>query len=125
MLCQRVCLFLRVFWEGLANQSCKLKNQWTVKEAIEKRPRQNKPKIVNSWKVTKEYLNHKGTKIRVFRGHFRAPFLPPFFPHFSPLFPLQGLFTLPPLLPSSPPQNPPVFTPGKLRFMYPSDLGTL
>ena len=58
------------------------------------------------WKATKEYLNQKGTKIRVFRVLFRAPFLPPFFPHVSPLFPLQALLTLPPLLPSSPPPLP-------------------
>ena len=34
---------------------------------------------------------------------FRAPFLPPFSLIFPPLFPLQALFTLPPLLSSSPP----------------------
>ena len=73
------------------------------------------------WKATKEYLNQKSTKIRVFRECFRSPFLPPFFPHF-PLFPLQALFTFLPLLPSL---YPPVWTPGKLRFRYPSDLGTL
>ena len=39
------------------------------------------------WKATKEYLNQRGTKIRVFRVLFRAPFLPPFSPHFSPSFP--------------------------------------
>ena len=53
-----------------------------------------------SWKATKDYLNQRGTKIRVFRVCFRASFLPPFFLHFPPLFPLQALFTLPPLLPS-------------------------
>ena len=79
-----------------------------------------------NWKDTKEYLNQRGTKIRVFRVLFRAPFLPPFSPNFSPLFPLQALFTLPPPLPSSPPPfTPPFLTPGKLRFRYPSDLGTL
>ena len=36
------------------------------------------------WKDTKEHLNQRGTKIRVFRVCFRAPFLPPFFP-FPPL----------------------------------------
>ena len=78
------------------------------------------------WKATKEYLNQRGTKIRVFRVLFRAPFLPPFSHHFSPLFPLQALFTLPPLLPSSPPPfHPPFLTPGKLRFRCPCDLGTL
>ena len=70
--------------------------------------------------------NHRGTNIRVFWVCFRAPFLPPFFPHFPPLVPLQALFTLPPLLPSSPPPlSPPFLTPRKLRFRYPSDLGTL
>ena len=68
---------------------------------------------------TKEYLNQRGTKIRVFRVSFRTPFLPPFFPHFSPLFPLQALCILAPLLPSSPPPSPPLFwLPEK------SDLGT-
>ena len=80
------------------------------------------PKI---WKATKECLNQRGTKIRVFRVLFRAPFLPPFSPHFAPSFPLQALCILPPLLPSSPPPLPPFLTPGKLRFRYPSDLGTL
>ena len=61
------------------------------------------------WKATKEYLNQRGTKIRVFRECFRTPFLPPFFPHFSPLFPLQALCPLAPLLPSSPPPSPPLF----------------
>ena len=56
----------------------------------------------NFWKATKEYLNQRGTKIRVFRVCFRAPLLPPFSLIFPPLFPLQALFTLPPLLPSSP-----------------------
>ena len=57
---------------------------------------------------------------------FRAPFLPPFFPCFSPHLSLQALFTLPRPLPSTPPLlYPPFLTPGKLRFRYPSDLGTL
>ena len=60
-------------------------------------------------KDTKEYLNQRGTKIRVFRARFRAPFLPPLFPHFALLFPLQALFSLPPLLPSSPPPLFPLF----------------
>ena len=78
------------------------------------------------WKATKEYLNQRGTKIRVFRVCFRTPFLPPFFPHFSPLFPLQALCILVPPLPSSPPpSSPPFLAPGKVRFRYPSDLGTL
>ena len=78
------------------------------------------------WKATKEYLNERGTKIRVFRVLFRAPFLPPLSHTIPPSFPLQALFILPPLLPSSPPPFPPCFlTPGKLRFRYPSDLGTL
>ena len=59
------------------------------------------------WKATKEYLNQRGTKIRVFRVCFRAPFLPPIFPHFPTLFPLQALFTVMPLLPSSPYPLPP------------------
>ena len=71
------------------------------------------------WKATKEYLNQRGTKIRVFRVCFRTPFLPPLFPHFFPLFPLQALCILAPLLPSSPPPSRPLFwLPEK------SDLGT-
>ena len=42
------------------------------------------------WKATKEYLNHRGTKIRVFRVRFRAPSSHPF------------SLILPPLSPSSP-----------------------
>ena len=41
------------------------------------------------WKATKEYLNQRGTKIRVFRALFGALSSHPFSPHFSPLFPLQ------------------------------------
>ena len=48
---------------------------------------------IADWKATKEYLNHKGTKIRAFRECFKAHFLPPLSPHFSPLFPLQPLFS--------------------------------
>ena len=60
------------------------------------------PKLVvsNLWKATKEYLNQRGTKIRVFRECFRAPFLALFFPHFPSLFPLQAVFTFLPFLPS-------------------------
>ena len=73
-----------------------------------------------NWKATKEYLNQRGTKIRVFRVRFRAPFLPPFFHRFSPLFPLQALFTLPPLLPSSPPPlSPPSWLPKNSDFGTP------
>ena len=73
------------------------------------------------WKATKEYLNQRGTKIRVFRACFWAPFLPPFFPLFPPLSPSGPVHspTTSPLL------YPPFSTPGKLRFRYPSDLGTL
>ena len=79
-----------------------------------------KKNCVFFWKATKEYLNQRGTKIRVFRVFFRAPFLPPFLPYFSPLFPLQALFALPPLLPSSPPPFSKFsLTPGKLRFRHP------
>ena len=79
-----------------------------------------------AWKATKEYLNQRGTKIRVLRVCFRTPFFPPFFPHFSPLFPLQALCIFAPLLPSSPPPFIHLFlAPGKVRFRYPSDLGTL
>ena len=52
---------------------------------------------------TKEYLNHKSTKIRVFRVCFRASFLPPFLHQSSPLSPHQAVSTLLPLFPSSPP----------------------
>ena len=43
-----------------------------------------------------------------------------------PPLPLEAVFTLPPTLPSTPPLlYPPFLTPRKLRFRYPSDLGTL
>ena len=42
---------------------------------------------VKTEKATKEYLNHRGTKIRLFRVRFRALFLPPFFPLFFSLPP--------------------------------------
>ena len=43
----------------------------------------------DNWKATKEYLNQRGTKIRVSRVCFRTPFLPPFSPRFSPSFPFR------------------------------------
>ena len=79
-----------------------------------------------SWKATKEYLNQRGTKIRVFRVRFRTPFLPPFFPHFSPpLSPSGPVYsrTTSPLFTS--PFIPPFLASGKVRFRYPSDIGTL
>ena len=54
--------------------------------------------FVKSWKGTNEYLNHGGTKIRVFRV-FSGPVPPTLFPSLFPLFLLQAL---PPLLPPSP-----------------------
>ena len=45
------------------------------------------------WKATEEYLDHRGTKNRVFRVRFRAPFLPPLFPH-SSLLDFWGLFPM-------------------------------
>ena len=75
--------------------------------------------VSHVWKATKEYLNQRGTKIRVFRVRFRAPSSHPFSPHFPPLFPLQALFTFPPFLPSSPPPVSPLF-----RLPENSDLGT-
>ena len=66
-------------------------------------------------RVTREYLNQRGTKIRVFRACFRASFLPPLFPYSFILFPLQALSPLLPLFPSSPPPFiPPLLTPRRL-----------
>ena len=62
----------------------------------------------------KEYLNHRGTKMRVFRVCFRAPLLPPFFTGFSPLIPLQALFS-----PVSPPLHPPLFDSRKTPIEVP------
>ena len=78
------------------------------------------------WKATKEYLNQRGTKIRVFRVFSRAPLSShPFcliFPLSSPSGPVHSPTT-------SPLFTSPFFqvflTPGKLQFRYPSDLGTL
>ena len=39
----------------------------------------------NLWKATKEYLNQRGTKIRVFLSALTGPFPPTLFPSFSPL----------------------------------------
>ena len=52
-----------------------------------------------------------------------GPSPPTLFPSFSTLFPFRPLFTLLPLLPSSPLSLSPALTPGKLRFRYPSDFG--
>ena len=107
-------------WTGpIANSSEIVARQQFSKTFRISRSFSSKHALEGHW----EYLNHRGTKIRVFRVCFRPLFLPPFFPRFSPLFPLQALFTLPPLLPSSPPRLSPLFlTHGKLRFRYPSDL---
>ena len=76
----------------------------------------------HTWKATKEYLNQRGAKIRVFRACFRAPFLPPFFPHFPPSFPFRPCDspTTSPLCTS--PCTPLFLAPGKVRFRYPSDV---
>ena len=80
-----------------------------------------------SWKATKEYLNQRGAKTRVFRMRFRAPFLPPFFSSFSPLsFPFRPCSLSHHFSPLRLPLYCPLFSaPGKLRFRYPSNLGTL
>ena len=73
-----------------------------------------------NWKATtKEYLNHRGTKIRVSPVWFGPLASHPFPSFFPPSFPLQALFTLPPLLPSSPPLYDPFFW-----LQENSDLGT-
>ena len=75
------------------------------------------------WKATKEYLNQRGTKIRVFlSGPFPPTLFLSFFPPLPPWSPVHFLTTSP-LFAS--PFIPPFLTPGKLRFRYPSDLGTL
>ena len=57
---------------------------------------------------------------------FRAPFLPAFSPHLSPLFPLRAPCSLSHhFSPLHLPPFPPFLALGKLRFRYPSDLGTL
>ena len=72
---------------------------------------------LQAWKATKEYLNHRGTKIRVFQVRFQTPFLQPFFPSLFPPLSLSGP------VPSAPPIYPPLFlTSGKLGFRYPYDL---
>ena len=79
-----------------------------------------------NWKATKEYPNQRGTKIRVFRVFFRAPFPPTLFPSLFPPLPPSGPVHSPatsPLFAS--PLFHPFLTTGKLRFRYPSDLGTL
>ena len=102
----RICFVFHSLWGEGAHKQNPSKNPGTL-------PRNFSLRVF--CKDTKEYLNQRGTKIsRVFRVCFRPPFLPPFFPHFSHLFPLQALFTLPPLLPSSPPPlSPPFFDPWK------------
>ena len=69
---------------------------------------------VKIWKATKEYLNRRGTKIRVFRVCFWAPFPPSLFPYSSPLFPLSCPFS-----PSSPPTLSPFSDSRKTLIRYP------
>ena len=59
--------FCRRIFRGQWPLSCDLANCWR-----------------HSWKDTKEYLNQRGTKIRVIRLPFRAPFLPDFFQDLGP-----------------------------------------
>ena len=56
------------------------------------------------WKATKEYRSNQS-----FSGAFGPLSSHPFSLIFPPLSPLQALFTLAPLLPSSPPPLPPPF----------------
>ena len=71
------------------------------------------------WRVTKEYLNHKGTKIRVFRVRFRTPLLPRFFHHFPPSFPFRPCA----LSHHSSPLHLPIYPP-PFWVLENSDLGT-
>ena len=74
-----------------------------------------------TWKATTEYLNQRGTKIRVFRVLFLAPFLPPFSPSFfPPFFPFRPCALSHHFSPSSPPLFPPLF----FDSWKNSDLGT-
>ena len=74
--------------------------------------------LLQDWKATKEYLNHRGTKIRVLQVCFRAPFIPPFFPHFPPSFPFRPCSLSHHLSLLHLPLYPPFLPPGKLRFRY-------
>ena len=71
-------------------------------------------RVPQNWKATKEYLNQRGTKIRVFRA-LLGPF-PSFFPPLSPLGPVHSPTTFP-LLTS--PLSPPALTPGKTPILVP------
>ena len=93
--------FSKLFWRNDESGHCfhGFLGAWPQKIVI-------KTGLCRIWKVTREYLNHRGTEIR-------------FFSYSSPLFPLQ---TLSPRLPFSPlnrPLHPPFLTPGKLWFRYP------
>ena len=59
------------------------------------------PSVPSLWKATKEYLNNRGTKSEFFKCAFGPRSSHPFSLNFPLSFPLQALFTLPPLLPSS------------------------
>ena len=79
----------------------------------------------SSWKATKEYLNQRVPKSEFFECAFGPlsshPF-PSFLPPLSPSGPVHSRTTSP-LFTS--PFIPPFLAPGKVRFRYPSDLGTL
>ena len=60
-------------------------------------------------KGDKEYLNQRGTKSEFFECTFGPLSSHPFSLISPPFFPLQALFTLPPLLPSTPPPRSPLF----------------
>ena len=77
------------------------------------------------WKATKEYLNQRGTKIRVFRVRFQALSPETSSLIFTLSFPFRPCSLCHHFSPLHLPLYPPFLTPGKLRFRYPSDFGTL
>ena len=79
-------------------------------------PLSPKASFPDFWQATKEYLNQRGTKIRVFLVLFCALFLPPFSPHFPPSFPFKPCSLFHNFSPLNLPLFPPFLTPGKLRF---------
>ena len=85
------------------------------------------PQICLSPHLLNPHLRHsKSTKIRVKSECAFGPlFLPPFFHFFPPLFPFRPWACLHHFSPLHLPLHPPFLAPGKVRFRYPSDLGTL
>ena len=112
---------LKKLAQTLSAQTCRTPNQSQRIQRVKKNSRFSSGTGID-WKATKEYLNLRVPKSEFFECAFRPLSSHPFSPPLSPSRPVHSPTTSP--LFTSPFIHP-FLTPRKLRYRYPSDLGTL